>query len=241
MLIAGIDFETSGLDPTKDVIIEVGAVLWDTDLQAPLLIQSLLVDWNLDYIDPEATKVHGITVEQIKKYGVPPKTAWNIMNGIMEASKAVCAHNGNQFDKGFYAATAQRLETVGVDKLWIDTMTDIEFPEHIKTRKLTHLAAEHNFLNPFAHRAVFDVLTMLRMLSFYDIKQVVASAKEPMVYLKAMVDFSERKQASDRGYRWHADSKTWWKGMKSSAAAKERKEAPFRCMEINNPEAKKLI
>jgi oligoribonuclease (3'-5' exoribonuclease) len=40
MKLLGIDLETTGLDVTKDRIIEIGMVLWETDTQTPIIVDS---------------------------------------------------------------------------------------------------------------------------------------------------------------------------------------------------------
>ena len=87
-------------------------------------------------------------------------------------------------------------------------------PPAITTRKLTHLAAEHGFLNPFPHRAVSDVLTMLKVLSHYDIAPVLESARQPSFTVKACVSYDDREKAKARGYRWDAARKIWTKIVK---------------------------
>ena len=92
---------------------------------------------------------------------------------------------------------------------------------------MIHLAAEHDFLNPFAHRAVFDVLTMFKVLSHYDIDEVVRYSKVPWVTVQAMVGFNNNKLAKERSYRWNPDRKIWWRLVKQDKLEQERKEAPF--------------
>ena len=64
MLILGVDFETTGLDTQKDSIIEVGAVLWDTQRKMPLQIYSDLMWHESIWKNATATKEH---VEKIVK------------------------------------------------------------------------------------------------------------------------------------------------------------------------------
>jgi len=79
-------------------------------------------------------------------------------------------------------------------------VVDVPSPPQITTRKLAHLAAEHGFLNPFAHRAVFDVLTMLKILSCYPIENVIISSNQPLMKLVALVAFDGRYKAKARGF-----------------------------------------
>jgi DNA polymerase-3 subunit epsilon len=110
----------------------------------------------------------------------------------------------------------------------LDSLTDIRYPAYIKTRNLTHLAAEHGFVAPFKHRAVFDCLTMLRIASNYDINEIIARSKMPMVYVQACVSFDEKELAKARGYYWAAKPKIWYKALKEADATVEIKECGFR-------------
>jgi DNA polymerase-3 subunit epsilon len=232
MLILGVDFETSGLCVETDKIIEIGAVLWDTDLKAPVFMQSDLLNHGVN-IPEEITLLTGITTEMIEDYGVPPEEAVDKLQRLIKTCNAVCAHNGSRFDRPMYEAHLRRMDIPWVDKPWIDTYIDIDYPERIKTRKLVHLAAEHNFLNPFAHRAVFDVLTMLRVADSYEWVETLRLAREPVVTLKAIVTFAEKDRAKERGYQWDASTKSWLKTLKQSRADLEKTEAPFQTLEVS--------
>jgi DNA polymerase-3 subunit epsilon len=93
---------------------------------------------------------------------------------------------------------------------------DIVFPKDITTRRLTYLAAEAGFTSPWKHRAIFDVMTMLKLASAYDLDAIVARAREPLLYVQAVVSFDEKEKAKELGFRWFAPGKQWWKPMKVS-------------------------
>ena len=121
------------------------------------------------------------------------------------------------------------------DLPWIDTITDIKFDKSIKTRNLKHLAAEHNFLPGFSHRAVFDVLTMLKILSMYEIDEVIARASEPTLYVQALVDFKNNQKAKDHQFRWHAPSKAWWRSYKASDLREVEGSFDFKTRMLTGP------
>lgn len=151
----------------------------------------------------------------------------------MRRAAAVVAHNGSGFDRPMFdAQLARMLEAEALRSQiaalpWIDTCLDVPFPEAITTRKLVHLAAEHGFLNPFAHRAVFDVLTMLRVMAAYPIEPILESAKQPLVTCIAQVSYDDREKAKARGYRWRGQSKLWVKHLKAHRLEEEKAQAGF--------------
>ena len=231
MLVAGFDTETTGLDTAKESIIEVGVVLWDTDRKAPLVTLSALLDHkDRKPLDPKIVELTGITDDDLTKYGRPAGGVLKRANDIFEMADAIAAHNGNQFDKPMYLANCARLGVTPVDKLWVDTSCDIEFPPNITTRRQVHLAAEHGFVNPFPHRALFDVLTMLKITTHYDWEQILRYARSPSVTIIAETTFDQKELAKKQNYRWNPDAKKWTKTVKEfqvEEVTKAAKEAGF--------------
>lgn len=228
MLLLGLDLETTGLNPTEDRIIEVGAVLWETDTQTPILVDSFYVDHELDTWNKEAEAINGISEATVKAHGMIAIEATRRLDHPLSACEYIVAHNGAAFDRPFLEAEYSRQEWPAPLKPWIDTQNDIEYPEAITTRKLVHLAAEHGFLNPFPHRAVFDVLTMLKVLSCYDIQQVIAYSLIPTIKVRSLQKFDENELAKARGFRWDGEKRIWWRTMKQSKLEALQAEAPFK-------------
>ena len=239
MLVCGVDFETTGLNVNEDRIIEVGAVIWDTDRHAPVLMMSHFIEVDVPLSD-EITKITGITSHDLEMWGHLPTVGLGLLLDFMREAEVVVAHNGTGFDKPLLEAEVARHHLTTQYPLlpWIDTSLDVPYPEMIKTRKLTHLAAEHGFLNPFAHRAVSDVLTMLKILSHYDVSEVLATSKLPTIRLVAVVkkpwhDLApEGKKENDlaraRGYRWDGAKKQWLKHVKQNRVAEETDHGEFQ-------------
>lgn len=226
MLILGLDTETTGLDCTKDKIIELGAVLWDTETKAPIEIYSTLViqDNMGDELPAEIIEITGITLQMILQHGEPAPSVFAKLQELEKKAEYVLAHNA-PFDKSFYDEQYKKLNyQTTYQRPWIDTQRDLPLPAKITTRKLTYLAAEHGFINPFAHRALFDVLTMLKLISCYNFATIVKLSKEPNITIRAIVCppwEDEGKQtglAKELGYRWEGTRKLWVKEVKQSQA-----------------------
>lgn len=228
MLVLGLDFETTGLNLETDRIVEIGAVLWDTDRHAPIFLLNTLVkgdDWPKS--SPEAAAAHGITDDDLARWGEEPGPAFMNLKALMQEAEWIVAHNGILFDKPMLVNHLKRLDIEMPKTPWADTSTDIQFPDYIKTRKLTHLASEHKFLNPFAHRAVFDVLTMLKVTEHYDWAEIVRYAKSPTLTVQAGVSFHTKDEAKSRGYRYDGEKKIWVKSLKEFQLEDEKKNCPF--------------
>ena len=192
-------------------ITEVGMALWDTDLHAPIKLAGYLVDPGPDAIwekvTPEmralgllpAAEVSGITPELCAKYGVPDLTGLKQLLSWYRIADAVVAHNGHEFDYPLLERWAKKHGLELPDKLRIDTMCDIELPP--KTiKKLIYMAADHGFLNPFPHRALFDVMTMMRIMNEYDLNEILETAKSPTLVVEALVTFAQKDLAKTRGF-----------------------------------------
>jgi DNA polymerase-3 subunit epsilon len=236
MLVLGLDYETTGLSPKQDRVIEVGAVIWDTDKGLPVLVEShyVLLEETIA-INPEAMACNGINLDHVSRFGILPTKSLQIQLDLMSEVSAVVAHNGEVFDRLFFNEWCRRKLNPIPTIPWIDTKNDLPYPTSMKTRKLVHLAAEHSFLNPFAHRAVFDVLTMLKIFQGYNPEQALDLCQQPMICLQALVSYQDRAMASDKGYHWHGPSKTWWRSIRESQVAKEKTECNFQVKQIQQP------
>lgn len=244
MRLLGFDTETTGLDTGKDRIIEVGAALWDTDLKKPLItLNYFLYEKDFPPIDPGASRVNGITQEMMTEFGAPPSFVFEELERLCRKHDVnyIVAHNGENFDKPIMIAELNRNPECSFPLLrslpWIDTRTDIPYEVEPSSRRLNHLAADLGFINPFAHRALFDVLTMLRVLSNYDINAVIEYQKIPFVTMQALVSYEDRQLAKDNRYSWEqlGDKKypkCWVKRIKKNLIELEIKNCKFQIKEI---------
>jgi DNA polymerase III subunit epsilon len=237
MLLLGIDIETSGTDPKVDRIIEIGCVLYDWDTKMPMQMLSELIDPAMEtpewQLPQEITEITGITLSALDKYGRYEKDVLAQVNDMAQFADYAVAHFGNDFDRPFLVEAYQRTSMPMFGQGFLDTSIDVKYPDRIKTRNLRHLAAEHGFLNPFSHRAVFDVLTMLNVMSGYDIDAIIARSQEPTLFVQALVSFEEKELAKERGYHWCAPKKVWWRSWKSSDYEADKMECGFRTQLLN--------
>lgn len=137
------------------------------------------------------------------------------------------AWNGAMYDEKMLRAEARRQGIPFPEKTLIDPVTDIDWPEDQKTRAQIHTAAEHGILNPFPHRALPDVLTMMQVVSRYDPAQMVTWAKSPVVWLDANVSIGDKEKAKECQYRWNQDEfpKRWTKKVKECNVGREMESA----------------
>lgn len=246
MRILGIDFETTGLDTAKDRITEMGVALWDVPTQRPLMtVGTFLHDKTYPPQSEEIVRLTGITDELLAEFGTDPAQNLRWLDGFCTKHQVeyLVAHNGENFDKPLLMAELARhgVEAPCLRSLpWIDTRTDIPFATEPDSRRLNHLALDCGFINPFAHRAVFDVLTMLRVLVHYPIQDVLAYQKIPFVVVRAMVGYEDREKAKKQRFSWEKIGeqvfpKQWVKKVKQNLLDQELascKQAGFQAVQI---------
>lgn len=228
MLLLGLDFETTGFDFEKDRIIEIGAVLWETETSMPVrLLSTLVKHGDGPGISAEITRLTGIHQAMVEQHGVEPAKAFADLLEMAASATALAAHNGSRLDQPMAEAELRRQNVPSPVLPWIDTCLDVPFPSHITTRKLSYLGAEHGFLNPFSHRAVFDVLTMFKVLAAYPIAPILDSARQPIVMCVAKGVDESAEAPKKRGYRWRRGLQRWTKNLRQAQAEWEKAEAGF--------------
>ena len=233
MLVLGLDLETTTFDQDILRITEVGAVLYDTDLKCPIEVQADIVyepDIPLP-MDEYVVGLTGITDDMVKNYGKHPVDVLKRFYDLYTRAEYVVAHNGNEFDKpamkNFIGRHIGNIELAGYKfepKHWIDTMTDIPYNEYINTRKLEDLTGRHGFLNPFPHRAFSDVLSMLRIMSEYDLDRVLEISHSPELVFQAKIDYHNRDVAKQAKFRWNSGTRRWLFKMKQALLDQEKYE-----------------
>ena len=170
-MIIGFDVETTGLDFSKDTIIEIGAVLMSNDFKTVSQQLNLLVRG--PQLSDEIIKLTGITQKELDEKGVEMDEAMQQLSDLCDQDlDGVVAYNA-QFDKQmFYGEVARGAYTLNpriqrmLDAPWVCAMEDAESNYGFKCWKLSHLALDKGVaVNPAdLHRAVADVELMRKML-----------------------------------------------------------------------------
>jgi DNA polymerase-3 subunit epsilon len=236
LLVLGLDFETTGIDPYADRVLEVGLALWDVERRRPVCQSDFFVQPDIfvpKEVWDEVTPIHGICQEDLDKFGVPECEAIRTVNEWVLKADAVVAHNGTMFDKLFFEAWNARnfaLSPAG-SPLWIDTRLDTPEP---MTGSLVCIAAKKGFLNPFPHQALSDVLAMLRILDEYDFPKVLERARIPNILVEFVGPFESKEQAKENGFYWNGyarekATKQWLKTIKETDFDAENERAkPYK-------------
>lgn len=157
---AVIDFETTGLDPAVDRVIEMGIVCFDDGVMTAS--QNWLINPTIA-VPESATAVHGITNEMLADQPRFEHT-WSEIRGFLEGRLPVAYNAG--FDKKFLLAELDRMgETTWGEHLppamqadveWVDPLVWVRelFPE--QSAKLGEICKHLEIPLEGAHRAAND-------------------------------------------------------------------------------------
>jgi len=205
-----VDAETTGLDPAKHVITEMGWILWNQSEDRIVSIQSLRVSQptiTREQYDLDAENTSQIQFKDLAK-GLNLPEALKLLQADLDVSDGILGHNVS-FDLGFL-----KIPTEG--KLIIDTRTALPLPAGLKARSLEAITQFHNVRKPFgSHRAVLDVLNLLQVVRNYDWPLIEARAKSPVVVVQAILSYDEMQALPDdkkpKAFRflWLPKQKVW--------------------------------
>lgn len=208
--ILSLDLEATGLDTENDRIIELAYVLWDTEKNSPLIMESHFVYdvENYPSLSAEITQITGIDYKMLLSFGKPPCDAFSQLSTVItkHLPSFVVAHNAHAFDKPMLMAELARagFEDHPISKAeWIDTMYDVPYKEDEGMRKkLKYVAIDHGIVNSFPHRALFDCLIVCQILAKYDFDKILEWKNKPMVVIGAKIKYEQKEEAKSRGFRW---------------------------------------
>lgn len=212
-----VDVETTGLDAKKDRIIEIGICEFGWEDSEEPVIQGLYggLEDPGSPMPEEIVKLTGITDRAVKGQSI----RWDYVRAALERASIVIAHNA-EFDRSFLN---MRPELHGLNKHWACSVKHIDWHgQGFGSRKLNYLAADHGFVNPFAHRALFDCATTFRLVAPH-LKELVANSFDPEIrFIAWNSPFESKDTLKARGYRWDAEQRVWHRTVMSKQAVEER-------------------
>jgi DNA polymerase III subunit epsilon len=212
-----VDLETTGLNPLKDEIIEIGILgfTYGNDNKPVVTTAYGALEDPGKPIPEEIIKLTGITDDQVKGQSID----WGNVKEILGKADIVVAHNA-KFDRGFLE---QRVEIASVNINWACSQSHIDWRAMgYKTSALNYLAADHGFVNPFAHRAIFDCATTFKIIENH-VDAMVARSQQKEIEIKAFGSPFETKDAlKSRNYRWNPEERVWHKTITENDLEEER-------------------
>ena len=199
-----LDTETTGLEPVSAQCIEVGAVLFYVPSRSVLSQVSFL----LPAAANPAKHVNGIAAE-VTRLSQPWQAGLQHFRALLAAADAVLAHNAS-FDAKWFGLGP----LPPVDKPWICSMDDIEWPPERHLRNppsVRDLALAYGVPVWAAHRALTDCTYLVQVLERCDnLEDLLAAAVEPKLLFRANLPYAERHLAKQAGFRWNEPVRGAW-------------------------------
>ena len=152
-----VDIETTGLRPSYDSIIEIGAIMYENGVAVDSFSSLLQPKVNElgDYVSPFITQLTGITNEMLDSAPPTEQVLWEFFDFLGDS--IIVGYNVN-FDVNFlYDATLAYLgEYMMNDFIDILRLAKKLFPE-MPHHRLGDMTARFGIINKSAHRALSDV------------------------------------------------------------------------------------
>ena len=203
-----IDTETTGLDTTKDKVIELGFVAFEYDAQSGKIYR--IVHTYDGFEDPKeplsdlVKQLTGIDDNMLQGQSLDDDE----INQWLSQASLIIAHNA-----GFDRSMLERRLPLTQEKAWACTLQDIDWQaEGISSRKLDYIAFQLGYFFE-GHRAVNDAQATLHLLTrALPISQKLAmgalllAARRQSVRVFAIgAPFEKKDLLKERGYRWLPD------------------------------------
>lgn len=219
--IAVLDTETTGLDHSKDKIIELALLLVDVDSATGLPVGPVQVYDGLEDpgmpIPKEVVEITGLTDADVQGQRLDEGRIAALLEGV----DIVIAHNAG-FDRPFAEGRIPQFSRLA----WACSFADIDWKAQGRSSaKLENLAQALGLFYD-AHRAEMDCHALLAVLVdklpnalHTGLAHLIAAAKKPTFRLQAThAPFDAKDQLKARGYRWNADQKVWHTRLGDDAA-----------------------
>jgi len=162
-----LDFETSGLSPSRDRVIEIAAIRCFGGEVVSQFQTLVRFDGRLE---PKITEITGLTSADLVN-GMDEETSFRILNRIIGDSVLV-AHNA-LFDLGFLHHALMRFAKRSFRNSFLDTLT-IARARHTYPHNLKEMCNRYGVELEGAHRSLNDVYACWKLLEKMNEEQSVA-------------------------------------------------------------------
>ena len=164
MSFAVVDFETTGLNPESDRIVQLAAVIVNGDGDITDSFDTIVKPESPSEYQHGAEHIHGISAEQVSN-GMPLRIAHQKLWDI-SADNVFTAHNA-QFDLGFLHAESERVGIKGRVEIHIDTLElsrRISGADNTRRHNLFALCEHYGIERDKVHDAKSDATATAQLL-----------------------------------------------------------------------------
>ncbi|SDN74382.1 3'-5' exonuclease [Polaromonas sp. JS666] len=216
-----LDTETTGLDASRDQIMELALLRIQVDTQTglatgPVQVYDGLRDPGMP-VPKIAREITGITDGMLAGQQLDMAR----VGSLLEGADLVIAHNAG-FDRPFVEGLIPQAQALN----WACSFADIDWTAagH-SSAKLSYLASELGWFYD-AHRAEMDCHALLAVLmaelpgqGVNGLAHLLSSARLPSYRLQATgAPFAAKELLKNRGYRWDSTAKVWHTRLGGDAA-----------------------
>lgn len=207
-----LDTETTGLDASRDRIMELALLRVDVDRATGLPVGSVDVYDGLEDpgmpIPQEIQELTGISDDMVRGHKLDEQR----VAGMLADADLVIAHNAG-FDRPFVEARLAQFAQLP----WACSFADLDWKKEGRgSAKLTQLALELGWFYD-AHRAEMDCHALLSVLASplplsgqTGLAQLLSVAVRPSYRLQATAaPFEAKDLLKARGYRWDGEHRVW--------------------------------
>jgi DNA polymerase-3 subunit epsilon len=213
-----LDTETTGLDQSKEKIIELALLRVDIDNATGLPVGDVQVYDGLEDpgkpIPPEVVALTGIHDADVQGQRLDEARVAELLEGV----DLVIAHNAG-FDRPFVENRIAQFAQVN----WACSFADIDWKAQGRgSAKLESLAQANGWFYD-AHRAEMDCHALLAVLAqklpedaHTGLAQLLQAVFRPSYSLQATnAPFEAKDKLKGRGYRWNAEQRVWHTRLKT--------------------------
>lgn len=215
-----LDTETTGLDQSKELIIELAMLRVDIDNASGLPVGQVQVYDGLEdpgkAIPPEVVALTGIRDADVKGQTLDALRVSQLLDG----ADVVIAHNAG-FDRPFVEKRFDRFAVLP----WACSFADIDWKAQGRgSAKLESLAQANGWFYD-AHRAEMDCHALLAVLAQRlpegpntGLAQLLKAAGQASYALQASnAPFEAKDKLKARAYRWNAEQRVWHTRLRTDA------------------------
>jgi len=206
-----VDIETTGLDPARDVIIELAMRRFRFDAAGRIVAVGATRVWREDPrrpLDPAITRLTGLTDADLAGQSIDEAAA----TAILRSAAVIVAHH-----VAFDAPRVEARLPGAAGRPWACSLAEVEWDElGFDGRRLSHLLMQVGWFHD-GHRAEADILALLHLLAHgcpddtTILGKLIARAEAPSVRVEARgAAYALKDTLKVRGYRWHAAEQYWW-------------------------------
>jgi DNA polymerase-3 subunit epsilon len=215
-----LDTETTGLDASKDRIMELALLRVDMDTDTGLPVGEVQVYDGLEDpgrpIPADVVALTGLHDADVKGQKLDEARIHQLLEGV----DLIVAHNAG-FDRPFVEGRLSQFVPVP----WACSFADIDWKAQGRSSsKLESLAQAHGWFYD-AHRAEMDCHALLAVLAqklpladHTGLSHLLQASKRPTYALQATnAPFEAKDKLKGRGYRWNAEQRVWHTRLKDDA------------------------